>query len=87
MPLPLKVIITHIPSGISACCNLERSMHRTKNAAMSMLKSKLAAPASPFINRTYTLDSEPKDQLKEFDEKYTYGSYLQSEREKGKVDS
>ena len=79
MPLP-KVIIIQTFSGISACCNLERSLHRTKNAAMNMLKSKLAAPASTFINRTYTLDSEPKDQLKEFDEKYTHGTYLQSER-------
>lgn len=87
MPLPYKVIITHISSGISTCCNLERSLHRTKNAAMNMLKSKLAVPASPFINRVYTLDSEPKDQLKEFDEKYTHGPYLQSEREKRKANS
>jgi len=38
-----EVTVTHIPTGITATCDAERSQHRNRAKALSILKSRLWA--------------------------------------------
>lgn len=65
------VRLTHIPTGIVAACQSQRSQHKNKESAMKMLKAKL-------YEREKALLDEKMDQIKGPRMKIDFGSQIRS---------